>query len=341
MRKIFVLCSVLSFAFSACSLKKTAEDMQSTTQKISDRSEHLSKRTDDLEGDAVKRATNETMNENFAILFGKNESLLSRHATDEEMTRAAGTVVESLFYQFWRGDYGDDILELDERGVVSLLPFLTELKGHIPSDYNVNPLVPHRTFRALGILSNELDRTIPEFDRVTAARGLPRLSVYNLMVEALKNRGAVERKEVMPQTTAQILLFEPQVVYMLQLRHNFLFTKVLCFLTNLTHTDIFGKLDMLLWNAVLGTHHDLAKFNNAQLAEWTAWLKASAETRRALEDLGVQPIDNWQLKTIFNGQHFNGEAELLQNKSARMDGRQKTEVDFLEAVQAVKQPVSR
>jgi hypothetical protein len=326
------------FVLSACSLKDTADQMKDTSDQIKDESKHLSKRTDDLEAQLVKKESFAQVIEKLQMLFGEAPMANSREARmnpESDMLDYAGFIVEAMHFQFWKGDYNEDINELDLRFKLSAEVLLVKCLKHIPRDFAVDVMMPNRSYKAIASLGAKLDRMTDRYGAVLKARNMPTLSLYQVVIDALRNRKSVERRELLPKASAVILQYRPEAIYMLQLRHNYIPMMVLGRMTDIQDRGNGGRLLMRLgWTSAVKIDLNKAEVGPEELKEWTAWLQAAADTRRDLRAMGITPLYNSMFTGIESQIDF-GQKALLALPPSGQSELVKLQVAFARAYTAV------
>lgn len=310
----------LAVALTGCEIKKTADDMKRTTRRVEDSSKHLEKRTDDLHNDMTYKESDETMTKRLAMIFGDtaedNVGVLQNAwnyffglSNEPDLFKFAGVTMLSMHWQFWKGDYNDNMKELDSRmywAVESL--FLGTFK-HTPRDGDVDVLRPDRSFRGVAALGSKLDMVSDRMHDVLSARGMPDSIFYDMIVRALRTRGKIGRDEQFPRAVDKVQQWEKEATYMLQLRHNIYPVMVVTRLTDIVERGDLGRL----WMAKAGykvSSAELAALNPATLRELTVWLDKASATRRHLYEASITPRYNRMLADIVAGVDF-GQKEIL------------------------------
>jgi hypothetical protein len=311
---------------TACGFKKTADDMKNTTKRVEDSSKHLEKRTDDLHNDMTYKESNEVMMREMDRLFGETaqenrspvNSILDYFLginNEPDLFLDAGTTILAMHFQFWKGDYNDNMTELDSRLMWGIEALMLRLFKHTPRDGNVDVLRPNRSFRGVGALGVKLDLVSDRLHQTLAANGLPDSILYDLIVTALKNRDAVKRNEQFPRATAKLLQWQPEAVYLLQLRHNILPLMVVSRMTDFQERSDLGRFLMQM----TGQSVTLSSVNPEQLQEWTSWLEKASQTRQDLRDMGITPQYNTILNRIIAGVDFD-QADIVKKFDASTAG---------------------
>lgn len=315
---VYVLLAV--GVFGACSIKEAADHMKEQTDRLKDNSDHLAKRTSDLENELTFDRSFHSFKDVAELLFGENGKGGSEVSTSAVGTQTAADVniepdlvlyataaIKSLLFQFWKGDFHDSLSALDDRYELSADIFFVRLSKYIPRDLEVDRWMPDRPYKAIAALGARLDEVRPEYLAALSRQGLSNLSFYDVIMTALKNRSAYTREEILPKTTAKILQWEQEAIYVMQLRHNFLPLMALTRASDMQDRGDFGKAVMM----VTGQKIDLSEKNPEQLREWTRWLRKALQTRADLKAAGIEPKSNAVMRMLLKSADFSSESKDL------------------------------
>lgn len=245
----------------------------------------------------------------------------------DQMVAASATIL-AMWFQSWNGKLDEDgIAELDERMEKGVDLLFTRTFTHAGASKKVDVvLVDWTKYNGVAALGARLEENSPQFKRVFKRLKQTPPNFYDLAINALKQRKLVKPESKFPLTTERILQRRAEVTYMLQLRHNILPLMVVARMSNiqdlgnLGRLRMSGKLDFILdmipdWPVINRAKRDrtpisLSEFGPAEFREWTGWLKAASETRRALAEMGIQPEYNGIYRDIIANVDF-GQRELL------------------------------
>src|SRR6185312_2945821 len=221
-------------------MKKTTQEMKDTTKEMTEVEKNIDRSSTNLSDTNGNLYADMSLTNSWTVVNANLDKLLAYSAdaghdigTTAESTRMqyAEAVVKSLFLQYWKGTYAQkDLTTLDQRFDQDVLTIFGRVREHSPFDHRVDlgmsaPFVPNAPdgfYMAIGAVGASLGENMSEFTQALTARGMKPFSLYDVIVQALDNRGQTERKELLPQTTADILVFKQDAIYMLQLRHNYL-----------------------------------------------------------------------------------------------------------------------
>lgn len=363
LRTLIVAGSCLALT-AACSLKKTAEDTAKTTKEMNETTKEMNESTKDLKGTSeelkdmtgslgsnmtydvsharmtehLDRLFYESNRDNTGVVGGTWNYLFGNN-DDPDMLAEAGFTIYAMYFQFWEGRGKDDVAELDERLEVGIELLFDRMFKHIPRNGDVNGtwilrpdyIRPGTSFKGVAAIGAKMDDIHTRYVKGLERQKLPRMSLYDYVIQALRNRDAVTRTEKTPKAIAKILQWEHEAVYTLQLRHNILPVMVMARITDFQDRKD-GKRLWMWWK---GQKVSLSKANPEQLKEWTSWLNKASQTRKDLRALGIEPQYNKMLTDLVAGIDF-GQNEILANTTP--SARQMLERDFAAAfVKAVKE----
>jgi len=321
----FVTVALLLVSVLGCGVSKKAERMQKTSDRLDEntrkmretsenilrQSEHLAKRTNDLEVQMSNKEAYAMLMYNLDRLLGKDENYVQGNEdanlnNEPDLVLYACAAVQSMLFQFWKGDYDEDLAELDHRLELSIEILFTRLFKHIPRDFTIDVMRPTRSYKAVAAVGAYLDETQPRFGRALEQRGMARFSLYDLFVEALRRREDTRRTEKFPKATAKVLQWQQEVEYMLQLRHNTFPMLVVARMTNLQDLGDVGRIGKML----SGWQPDLNKFNPEQLRLWIQWSSKAIKSREDLRSVGITPQYNTSYRRLVTAVDF-GQQELI------------------------------
>jgi len=332
------------------SLKNTTEDMNETTKKLQTstaqmsqttealnaKTEHLAKRTDDLESELVNKESYAMTTMNLDNLFNRTavSGQDSQLNSETDMLIYAGAAVHSMLFQYWKGDFNETLDVLDERFRLAIEILFVRCLKHIPRTFEVNPLSPNDSYKAIASLGAKLEEQSLGYQTALANAKLEKLSLYDVVMMGLRGRGQMERAEKLPKAAAMVLRYKQEAIYMMQLRHNYLPMMVLTRMSDFQDQSLAARLQSL----ILGQTVDLgiadglspSSADEEQLKEWTKWLNNAVETRVALKAMGIQPEFNQVFVKTLKGVNYE-QAKILAIPLASATPRQKLLREFTEA----------
>lgn len=301
---------VASVCCTGCSVIKDSKDMKKTLNKLNGKGDHIAKRADDLEREMKFKESTAMFAFAMEMLFGENgknggASESWNKNPETEMVLFAEMGIRSLMFQFWKGDYYEatpESLDRDFDLAVSML--FTRINKYIPRDMKLDMLMPDRAFKGIASLAARMEQVQPIYVESLRKRGLPdNLSLYEVIALALNDRRLPEQTGLLPKTKAKILQWQPEAMYLMQLRHNYLPMLVLSRMTDFQDRGDMSRAIM----AIRGQKIDLLDENKVsfeQLREWTYWLNQAASTRARLQQLGIKPVYNPVLGTMLRAPDF-------------------------------------
>lgn len=302
-------------------MKNDMKGMKETLGDVSRKGDHIAKRTDDLEREMKFKESANMFTYFMNALFGENGSGTvgpdsDRTNPEVELLLYADGGVRALMFQMWKGDYNESTVEsLDKDFLLSVEALFVRVGKYIPRDFNLESMIPGRSYKALASLGARLDSTQDSFTKALATKSLPNMSLYTVMLEALRDRDAVEQTGLLPKTKTKILEWKGEAIYILQLRHNYLPMMVLSRISDFPDRNNFERFLMFLeGNQVNLNHADPTKSaSNASLIEWTKWLKGAVQTRAQLKEIGIQPKYNPVFGKLLKSLNF-GQQDILNGR---------------------------
>jgi hypothetical protein len=349
MQKPLGLCAAFVLVLSSCGVKKDAEEMKRTSEEIRQQTDsvaktsnsileqslHISKRTNDLESELVFERSYVLTLANLNDLFGKIEKKNERGpeshlSMDPDLLLYASGTMQSMYFQFWKGDFDEHLAVLDHRLELAADTLFARSNKHIPRSFKVNVPSPDRSYKAIASLGARLQDVRPEFTASLLQAGLKPFSFYDVLIWALAARDRVHRDEMLPKAVAKILHWRNEAIYLLQLRHNYLPIVVVGRMTDLQERNDFWKVVTL----VVGQSVDIRSFDLEQLREWTRWLRQAMDTRAQLRSIGIEPQYNWAMHRMLKAVNFGQKAMLSMERSS-LDEVNGIRFEFAEAYQSI------
>ena len=290
----------LLFGLSACSLKKSADEMRRDLARVRQQTGQLAGRGEDATNDLGYAASFQVaVLGNLDRIFGENESFwsgwLGARSKDPDILLYATSAIDAMWFQTWRGHASDDLVALDRRLRVGLELLLTIAYKHAPADGDVTTRWPNRSLKGLAALAVNLHRTRPEFEQAWTKTGLPGdVSLYHVMLDALARRNDVDLGTRFPGAVDMVLRRPQTATYLLQLRHNYLPVLAMALMTGLARVNTVGQG----LHAVTGPSISLDHATIAEVNEWSGMLADARATRAALANIGIPPAYNYVLNKM-------------------------------------------
>lgn len=314
----------LALSVAGCGVNsaiKSTEELRDNSRDLKINSGQLAKRTDDLEHEATFDRSAFNIVQNLRWLFGIEEAVGKAWTYpngEPDYMGHAGFTIESFWFQFWKGDYREDMNDLDVRFEVSSRLFLTFLKTHVPYSQRVDTMLINRSWKGAAALGASLDYVNARFAEALQRANIPQFSYYDVIMAALKPEGTDRLQAMLPKTMHRIRVYKQEAEYLIQLRHNFLPLMVVSFLTDFKDRWLIGRALMYLkdnsrvgqtlkW--IMGPERfDVERFHTDQFAEWTEWLNKARATREDLRTkVGVAPKYNRVLLGVASNVDFDQE----------------------------------
>lgn len=299
---VYVALIFIAFGLVHCSMPNDVKDTKNTTDELNKKTGTLNGVTGDLRDKSLKDISNERVNSRFEDLANAK--------TDISRLVAATSLCRSFAFQQWSGT-GDETpqIKLDEEAdaMFSLLPRLAAL---INQNYDLNKMnnilpsggAPDNNWKNLASIAAVME-TIDRDQQAAAVKfGVPAESIYSLIVKGLQYKSIYNRdKSQVPPYAREVLVWEQEAVFMLQLRHNYLPIMALSRLSKFATSQ--SREAMTFINAWMGKSLNIDQLDNAAKIEdqGVKWLQEALETQRVLKKLGYPLQFNYILAKIFGG----------------------------------------
>jgi len=333
-----ILIAVTAITCSACSVIKDSKEMKGTLGDLNRKGDELAKRISDVEQEATFDRSYKSFQEETEKLFAENGK---DDVVESDMVIHAQAAISSMLFQFWKGDYADNLAALDNRFALHADMFFARVNGKADENKTVdvggvvNAVAgPSRGYKGVAALGAFMHVMRPEYAEALKKNNLPRLSLYDVTIMALKARNANGPQPLLPKTMDKVLEWKQEAVYTLQLRHNFLPLMVAARLANLKVRGEWFANPRLMLDVLTGmdpislNKAEPKKIDDRQLKVWIQWLKGALETRQQLRALGFEPAYNRSFGTLLNALNF-GQAEILRNAPTSVSSeRARMEYEF-------------
>lgn len=311
----------LALGLVHCSALDDVKDTKKTTDDLNNKTSVLLDTTTDLRDKSKKDISNERVNARLDDI--------EKATNDISRIVKATELCKSFVFQQWSGrstETAELKNDLYEDAMFSLLPRLAAM---INQNYDLNTMnsitPPHAgsVTTPSGILQNVAGAAssmvgapddnwkslasiaavmeIVERDQQIAAlkTGVPAESIYSLIVKGLQYKSLYNRdKTLVPKYAVQVLIWEKEAVFMLQLRHNYLPMMVMSRMSDYASSQ--NQEAMALGRAIWGKSLDVERLDNAAKIEehGVHWLQEALETQRVLTRLGYKLEFNTVLKKM-------------------------------------------
>ncbi len=312
---------VVGFSFvivtgTGCSIKEGFDQMKDDTNQLGKTTEQLNDKTDKLK-DSIE-----------AVFSGARE-LSSHDLSDfklDDILGAKGLVrkaklakiyVGAMEFQHWRNGYGDTPELLELQRVTALESLVSDLDALIDKDFplevyhdlaechlinsinlyprwcwNISGKEKMNDWLTLNAFSLVISYIHEDQLKIQRQFGLKPMSLYDLIVNGLKQKAAVDANPALLPTmkpyVRAVLAREAIFKYLLQLRHNAWPFLMFGQINDPDGKNFLEKLGLIL----NGWQGDLSKFNLAQLQLWQSYLDRRQQTILDLKSLREEIVIN-------------------------------------------------
>lgn len=300
-----VLLAFLVVGASGCSLKKDVDQAKSTMNRMEEKMGRMDETTARLEKETHQMGTGARDALGLGLATAALERLFAAHEPKQKMAEAL-LFFASLPFQQWRGE-GTDTPQLRDKLLndsVSL--FLNQIQSRVSDSLPVEVRFPSDDWLTLANLSVAMSYLSSTQIQHGEEHHFKPISIYDLLVEALKLKARYEAGEVLPEWVGTILDQEQTAIYLMQLRHNYFPIVMAAKVSRLEEKSLWGYLN---WNYFRHTSMnkplevDLSSMNSKQVAKMMDWLAKIERTRTDLMALGqslhisaytARLLRNWQ-----------------------------------------------
>lgn len=328
---------VLTAGLVHCSAIDDVKDTKKTTDELNKKTGTLLDTTTDLRDKSKKDVSNERIDARLDDL-GKAKNDMTRIIKATELCK-------SFVFQQWSGTgtetSAESKMRLYKDAMFGLLPRLAAM---INQNYDLNTMnsimpqnappittpsgilqnasgsasslagAPDDNWKNLASIAATMD--LIEEDQQTAAvkSGVPAESIYSLIVKGLQYKAIYNRdKSLVPAYAVQVLIWEREAVFMLQLRHNYLPMMMMSRMS--TYMTSESREAMALGKAWMGKPLSADQLDNGAKIEehGVQWLQSALETQRVLKKLGYPLQFNNVLKTMLSQLNFEVPGEMKAN----------------------------
>lgn len=298
-----------------------SKELDDNSKKLKDDSHYIADGTGKIFGGGRKDLTFERPDERYKELIAATG--------DIEKLRYATAMVRSFEFQLWTGTGDDTVKKKNEFYAKAIRDFFAMTGSLIGFDHNVDttmattllgdliPGCPSGRWKSLASIAVAMSEIDPDQQAASDANHIPAESIYTLILKGLAYKADANANKEIPEYATQVLAWEDEAYYFLQLRHNYFPAMVLSRFNDFSKScgsqaETFGKAFAggLLGGLFGGTPQLLSvnvnlPSNVAKIQEQgITWLEAAQETQRQLEQLG-RPLEfNRGIKTIFSAVNF-------------------------------------
>jgi hypothetical protein len=242
----------------------------------------------------------------------------------------AGKYFMAFEFQLYKAFASDDEAKMDELKLSCIQEFFRDLPRYGVENFNINPQNTTGDMGNLFALAVTSHRVNPNMERLIHEKGLPKVTMLNMIEQTLAKREQIESGEIEAKEWEHEILAHRQVAsYILQLRANFLAVMALDGLTNVGDAGLISKAKMLLFRyAVYLNQHDMAN-----LQDYATWLNEANRVRKVMTDLRIDHrIDDKVMKLYRNmNLYVSTKTANPTRKEARYSQFQQEVVDAIEA----------
>lgn len=221
---------------------------------------------------------------------------------------AAGVYFDSFEFQLWENILRDDEFQrqvLLERGTQE---FMVILHGLINGDYS-DPDPTQKTGRMPSLLAlGEMVSQLNDLQVAASQRpgsGFQAVSMLDLIQTALLDKNLVNQdpNADVPSYVRQVLYFESDAEFLMDLRYNILTATVLDKISGQSSMGLGDTLEFYLsalgW---FGTQWvaDFSKVNEVEISQSLTYLQQAIATRAFIRSIGGNPVLNDNIKRLMN-----------------------------------------
>lgn len=295
----------------SCSMASDVHDTDQTSHDIKSISQDLDNNSKDLKNDShyIADGTGKIYNGGLKDLsYERPEERLNELKNDTGNTdkiRDATALCQSFAFQQWTGTGDDTIAKKQQLYAKAMESFFAMFDSLINHNYQVDtsigpiPGPPDSrwlTLAAVGVAMSVID---PDQQAASDANHIDADSIYSLIVKGLGMKAAVNAGKTIPDYAKQVLDWEDEAVFLLQLRHNFFPAMVLS-----RFSDFASGFDKEAAGVLLGINVTLPPNASKIQDQGIFWLQESQETQRTLVKLGYPLQFNKPILTAFSKTTF-------------------------------------
>lgn len=304
--KVFCWFSLL-FLSASCSLKKdmdtmkdTTVEMGKTTKAVGESSKHIEERTEDFLQLTRPSVSVDALNKRFQDIIDQENPI--------KKFQQAIEYISSMEMQYWTGTHKDGVEQRNSLINESLRIFLSDIDSLIDDEYPLNTplLFGKNKWLVLSSFAAALSE-VAEYQKLKSKQvGFKTYTVYDAFKDALKMENSINAGQEAPEYIHTILEYKQQVIYLLQLRHNYYPFIVATMISDIEDNN---PLTLYLQKFHEDWFVDISGSNNLpyskdQYKRWTSYLRDMQETQKFLQALGIPVERNIALDDLFGGLHL-------------------------------------
>ncbi len=291
MQKILYLI-VCFLLLSSCSVADDVDELKGSVGEMKDQTRHMRDRTEDIYSGTREAESINSLRQSFAEVV---------RGGDKEIVRKleyAMIYFGSFEFQHWQNNYEDTLSRRDHLMAKAVELFFAQIDDLIDDSFPISVWNPsgqaYQNWLVLSVMSVAMSQRHPNQELYAKEGKFHARSMMDIIVESLSLKADILRGTKVPEYVSQVLRWEQQALYLLQLRHNFIPFMVLGTMTNFEES-FFAKLRRFLpWSL------DLSEANEIQIQWWNDWLRQADQTRNILQALHVKPQTNTLMKFIYS-----------------------------------------
>lgn len=295
-----------------CSMPSDVKETKDTSKNIEAYSKNLDTNSDKLASDSHYIANG------TGKIFGGGRKDLSFERPDErykelvaakgdtEKIRYATALCQSFEFQQWTGSTDDTVKKKYQLYAKGLRDFFAMFDSLINHNYTVDtdfvggiPKPPDDRWKTLASVAVAMAEIDPDQQAASDANHIEAESIYSLIVKGLGMKAAANAGKNIPDYAKQVLDWEDEAVFFLQLRHNYFPAMVMA-----RFSDFATGLDKEAGAFLLGLKVNLPANATKIQDQGITWLMAAQETQRTISKLGYPLQFNRAILTTFSNTKF-------------------------------------
>ncbi len=310
-------------ALSACSavknmdeMKDTTKDMKNITQDMSTTTNGMAETTERMDATSLGiQLTSDDLYEDLrqgnAMTF-RSQRLEAMDKNNDQLGKVseAAKYFMSFEYQLFKNHVTDTPEKLEYLKFNAVQEFLREIAKYATGAYgfdghdkvnmfSLNPLSRNNNAN-LNALVVAMHLTNPNMDKNSKLRNFPKISMMDLIEEALLHSKAIEsgkeKAESLSPFINEVLDYEPIVYWLIQVRHNFLATMAVAKFSHLLEKGPLAQAAWVTLTPQITT--DLHEFNTVELKSVILWLTEANRNVEFLRKCGLPIVRDEKLTKI-------------------------------------------
>jgi hypothetical protein len=331
-----VLASSIGAILSGCSIKKNLDEMHAATVEVSHTSGEMNKKMDTtnqqmadtktqiIEQVAISRRletqtqgldektrqlklTSEALYRdlrqgNSLTIRGQRLEAMERTPEIDAKVSEAGKYFMAFEFQLYKYFGFDNDANMEKLQLDAIDEFVRDVRRYSFGGYAIDLTSNNDNMKNLFAMSVALHRINPNEEELVRYKNLKELTLLSMILDTLAKKkdidaGVVQAKEF----EHQILVNEDDMVYMLQLRSNFLAGMVLEKLSGVQEAGFLRKAKMALFH--WAADFSELNHNQDQLKEYAKWMSECLRIRDLLSKMGYDTRIDGMLVKLYR--HMN------------------------------------